>query len=112
MSNVDPSVSPSDSISEWLDTHTVNGEHVQLYVDEQNTPACSTGTFKPYAGQTLMYYVFDHDAEEEEVEILVDSGIEINSTYTGSTISASGVDFYDGMDDGLGRRYLPVRESD
>ncbi|KAJ2503305.1 hypothetical protein GGH96_000326 [Coemansia sp. RSA 1972] len=112
MSNVDPSVSPSDLIPEWLDTHTVNGVHVQLYVDEQNTPARSTGTFKPYAGQMLMYYVFDDDSEEEEAERLVDSGIDVNSTHTGSTISASGVDLYNGEDNGLGRRYLPVRDSD
>ncbi|KAJ2503304.1 hypothetical protein GGH96_000325 [Coemansia sp. RSA 1972] len=110
MSNVDPSVSPSDSIPNWLSTHAVNGEHVQLYVDENITLASSTGTFEPYAGQVLIYYVFNHN-QEEEMERPVDSGIEIISM-SGDSMTSDEDELDDGMSNGYGKRYLPVRESD
>ncbi|KAJ2135812.1 hypothetical protein IW136_004138, partial [Coemansia sp. RSA 678] len=96
MSNVDPSVSPYEYISDWQDNNLVDGVRPVLFVDVLNTPVNPTGTFEPYAGMTLIYYLPGPDTgEEEAIENLVDSGIEISSTYTGSTISASGFDFYD-----------------
>ncbi|KAJ2585084.1 hypothetical protein IWW49_004810, partial [Coemansia sp. RSA 1797] len=100
MSNHDPSVSPYEYISDWLDNHLIDGIRPVLFANALNRPVNPTGTFEPYAGMTLMYYPPGPDTEEEvAIENLVDSGIEMSSTYTGSTISASGVDFYDGEND-------------
>ncbi|KAJ2533649.1 hypothetical protein GGH20_000523 [Coemansia sp. RSA 1937] len=117
MSNHDPSVSPYENISDWLDNHLIDGIRPVLFVDEGNTRVNPTGTFEPYAGMLLMYYLSGPDTgeeeeEEEEIENRVDSGVDVSSIYTGSTISASGVDVYDGGDDESRKRYLPVQSLD
>ncbi|KAJ1855633.1 hypothetical protein GGH12_003341 [Coemansia sp. RSA 1822] len=113
MSDNVTTISPYDDIPVWLADHTLNGETIRLFVDGEDTPISTTGTFEPYAGQRLWYYLNRQNTDEEERQIREDSGFEISSTDTGSTISLAEDDLDD--DDEVDRNekgYLTVLELD